>query len=217
MDHDDEHKEDHGDGHDEEDHDDGHDDEHDADERDGEHDEHEAEHHDHGLDMHVWTDPVSTVTIVRAIADTLSQADPDNAQTYVANSEAFANRIENLVVEVDRRLEPVRETPFIVYHDAYRYFEDRFGLSAAGAILGSTHGAPSVRRVRELQHTIDELGVNCVFTEPQFKQKLVNVVIEGTSAKLGIIDPLGVDIQEGAEMYFDLIDGVAESFQDCLR
>ncbi len=196
-------------GHDEEGHDE--DDDHEA-EDDGEHGDHE-----HGeFDMHIWLDPVNAAAMAEAITDALSEVDPANAATYHDNEHDLIHELEDLVDELDAALAPIRDKPFIVLHDAYRYFEDRFGLNAAGSITVNPERAPGVQRVTEIRDRVRELEGACVFAEPQFDRRIVDVVVEGTQARAGTIDPLGADIDDGPELYFMVMRTLAASFRECL-
>ena len=205
--------------------------EHEGEEHEGE--EHEGEEHakengaadgddDHdahrrgAFDMHIWLDPVNAGVMARAIAGVLSEADPTNARTYAANAQALLPRLEELTAQIAAEVAPVRGKPFIVFHDGYRYFEDRFGLTAAGSSVVSPDRSPGVRRISELRDKMRELGVTCVFAEPQFEPRLIDVIIEGTAARTGTVDPLGATIESGPELYFTLIRNMAASFKSCL-
>jgi len=227
--------------HDDHDHEQEHDD-HDHEEKtEKDHDEHEHEHseaagghddHDeHGHDkaagghddhaegefnVHVWLDPVNAKALVHEIEEILVKADPENAATYEANASALMGKLDNLVSELSAELAPVKGKNFIIFHDAYQNFEERFGLSAVGSITVSPEVVPGAKRVRELQDKIKELKATCVFSEPQFDTKLVTTVTEGTSAKTGVLDPRGTSIEDGPELYFKLIRNMGNSFKTCL-
>ena len=188
--------------------------EHDADD----HDTHNhGHHHEHGdVDFHVWLDPENAVLMTYAIVDALIEADPENAATYDANANALIDRLDAFLAEIDGELAPVRDKPFIVLHDAYRYFEERFDLNAAGSITINPERAPGVQRITEIRDKVRELGSVCVFAEPQFDSKVIDVVTEGTNARSGTIDPLGAAIEDGPELYFTLIRDLAAAFKECL-
>jgi zinc transport system substrate-binding protein len=215
VDHDDDH-DDHDDAHD--DHDDAHDDHDDAHD---DHDGHEGEdahahEHDHsGIDPHAWLDPQNAIIWLDLIANTLSEIDPEHAQTYTDNAQASHVVLEALIQSVDAQLSGDKDLKFMVFHDAYHYFEARFGLSAMGAISLSDASAPSPMRIAELREKIAAQGVDCVFSEPQFNAGLVDTVLEGTSAARGVIDPMGQNIELGPNFYPILIQGVADSFDVC--
>ena len=168
------------------------------------------------LDMHVWLDPVNARTMVRAIADALSSADAGNAATYTANAEAVIGRLDTLLERIDADMDSVRGRPFIVLHDAFHYFESRFGLIAAGAALVSPDRPPGARRIMALRGLVSNLDVVCVLTDPQFDSRLAGVITEGTSARLGQVDPLGAELDGGPDLYFNLLNDMAASFRDCL-
>ena len=178
-------------------------------------DDHDA-HRRGAFDMHIWLDPVNAGVMARTIAGVLSEADPANAGTYAANAQALLPRLEELTAQIAAEVAPVRGKPFIVFHDGYRYFEDRFGLTAAGSSVVSPDRSPGVRRISELRDKMRELGVTCVFAEPQFEPRLIDVIIEGTAARTGTVDPLGATIESGPELYFTLIHNMAASFKSCL-
>ena len=209
-------------GHGEDDHHDeeGHGDEGEEHDEDDDHQaEDEGEHgdHEHGeFDMHIWLDPVNAAVMAEAITDALSEVDPANAATYHDNEHDLIHELEDLVDELDAALAPIRDKPFIVLHDAYRYFEDRFGLAAAGSITVNPERAPGVQRVTEIRDRVRELEGACVFAEPQFDRRIVDVVVEGTQARAGTIDPLGADIDDGPGLYFELMRTLAASFRECV-
>ncbi|TKT69136.1 zinc ABC transporter substrate-binding protein ZnuA [Aquamicrobium sp. LC103] len=192
---------DHGDGHG---HDDGHDHEHD-------HGHHHGEH-----DLHFWLDPDNAKLMLDEIERTLAEADPDNAERYTANAAAYATRIDELSTEIEAELGPVKDRPVVVFHDAYQYFETKFGLNVVGSITVSPEVMPGAQRVSEIKAKIEELDAACVFAEPQFEPRLVSVVTEGTNAKTGVLDPLGADLTDGPELYLGLIRDMAGSLKDCL-
>ncbi len=197
---------------------------HGADEHHGHHEgeEHSDEeethgHEEHGaFDPHIWLDPVNAKAMASMIASTLSEADPASAETYAANAEALSQRLEDLTAEISAEMESVRDRPFVVFHDAYRHFEERFGLRAVGSVVISVDQSPGVRRIMELRDKVHGLGAVCVFAEVQFESRLVDTIIAGTSARTGLLDPLGAADEAGPEAYFDLIRNMAASFKSCL-
>lgn len=194
-----------------------HDDDH-GDEHHGEahHDDHH-DGHDGDVDPHLWLDPINATVIVKAVAARLSAIDPGHADRYRANAESATRALADLDRELAATLAPVKDRPFIVFHDAYHYAESRYGLNPAGSITIDPDREPSAKRLSELRARITEGGVACVFTEPQFEPKLVHTVIEGTSAKTGTLDPIGADLKEGPELYPALMRGLATSLVACLK
>jgi zinc transport system substrate-binding protein len=178
---------------------------------------HAAAGHGHGeTDMHIWLDPANAKALAAAIATALGDADPSNASAYQANAERLRQQLDELDRSLRERLATVTDRPYVVFHDAYQYFEHRYGVNAVGAITINPTVRPSARRLGEIQARIRELDAACVFAEPQFEPTLVDTVIEGTSARTGVLDPLGAALDSGPDQYFQLMNGLADALVDCL-
>jgi len=182
------------------------------------HDDHAGhEGHDHGShDPHAWLSPNNAMTWLNVIAGQLSAADPENAGAYFANAAAGRSEIEATMGEVNAILDPVRGGHFIVFHDAYQYFEADFDFPAAGAISISDASDPSPSRIDEIQARIAGEGIDCVLAEPQFNAGLVQTVLNGVDAQTGVLDPLGSDLKLGATLYPELIKGMATTLAGCM-
>jgi zinc transport system substrate-binding protein len=187
------------------------------------HDEHahEASHgdeHEHGThDAHVWLDVDNARKMVATIAAKLSERDSTNAARYQTNAASLTERLTALDAELKTTLAPVKDRPFVVFHDAYHYLEDRYGLNAVGAITVSPDQRPSAQRLSQLRSKISSLDAACVFAEPQFEPTLVATVVEKTPAKRGTLDPLGAALDDGPELYFTLMRGMVASLVSCLK
>lgn len=191
--------------------------EHGHEEHDHEHEEHDHAHeHDEG-DMHFWLDPENAKLMVTQIATALAEADPENATTYQANAEAELVKLDELEAELAATLAPVADKPFIVFHDAYQYFESRFGLDVAGSVTVTPDVMPGAARIDELKAKLAELGATCVFAEPNFEPTIIAAITEGSSAKSGVLDPEGGALTEGVDLYPTLLRGLATSLVDCLE
>ena len=202
----------------ENDHDNHGDEKHD-DHGDKKHDDHgDEKHEDHGShDPHAWLSPDNARIWLNLIASQLSIVDPENAGTYFANAAAARSEIEALTIEVNSLLEPIRGKKFIVFHDAYQYFEKAFDLSASGAISLSDASKPSPARIAEIQGRIQEESIDCILSEPQFNKGLVATIMAGSKAKTSVIDPLGVGLKPGPDLYSELIRNMTETLVDCFE
>ena len=209
------------DAHAEDDHDHDHDhaqDDH-AHEDDHVHEDHEHEDaaHDHAHgDAHIWLDPQNARLMVAAIADALIAADPENAEAYNANGRALAERLSTLEADITAQLASVSDAPFFVFHDAYQVFENRFGLSATGSFTVNPEIAPGAGRLTEIRDVVAQTGAVCIFAEPQFSPQVIETVAQGTDARIGVLDPLGAQIPDGPDLYFTLLETMAQNLADCL-
>jgi zinc transport system substrate-binding protein len=184
---------------------------------------HAHDSHDHShrgkdeIDGHLFLDPRNAKAMVAAIADALGAADAANAARYRANADRLAARLDALDAELAAIVAPVRDKPFIVFHDAYQYFEARYDLNAVGSVTISPDRQPGARRLQVLRRKIGELSAVCVFAEPQFEPTLLQTVIAGTKARTGTLDYLGVGVPAGPDAYFTTMRAIARSLLDCLQ
>ena len=194
---------------------------HDHDDHD-DHDDHGKKKHDdhddhaHGdHDPHAWLSPQIAKVWLNVIAAKLSEADPDNAGKYFSNAKLARDNMDSLVSEVNSILDPIRDKKFVVFHDAYQYFEKDFGISASGAISMGDASDPSPARLAEIRKRVVDEAVECVLAEPQYNQGLVKAVVEGTNANTAVIDPLGVKLESGPDLYENLIRNLATNLAKC--
>lgn len=186
-----------------------------------EEDEEEEEHadhdgHDHGpVDPHAWLDPGNAREWLAVIAAALSDEDSENAARYRANAEAGQLEIDALVAEMETLLTPGAAVPFAVYHDAYRYLEEPFGLRATASLLDGDAAQPSPRRIADARELAVSEGVRRIFLEPQTNVSLVETIFDGLSVTACEIDPIGAEIAAGAKHYWDSMRAVARVFGTC--
>jgi zinc transport system substrate-binding protein len=185
------------------------------------HDEaHAEEGHDHGhdgVDPHAWLDPANAQAWLAAIATELGQLDPANAAVYAANADAAADRIAALDADIAARLQPVSGKPFVVFHDAYGYFADHYGLTVAGAIAAGDAASPGAAHLKELQARLSAGEALCIFPEANHDPKLVQIIVDGTGVKVGgTLDPSGASMTPGPGLYPALLTGLAETLTTCL-
>ncbi|MEX2453964.1 MAG: zinc ABC transporter substrate-binding protein [Rhodospirillaceae bacterium] len=169
------------------------------------------------IDPHLWLSTRNAEAILAGMSAALSVIDPANAALYDGNATRMASRIAAARGEIAAMLAPVAGRPFIVFHDAWQYFEREFGLTAAGAISLSPERTPGARRLVEIRNRIVEAQVRCVFAEPQFSPALVETVIRETGARSATLDPLGADLAPGPNLYPVLIRNLARNLLSCLQ
>ena len=198
---------DHGHGHKEKKHDDhGH--------KKAKHDDHGHEGHAHGEhDPHVWLDPMNAKVIVKEIEKQLVKLDPDNSSKYKANSKKAQSELDNLTKNIKRDLKG--NLRFVVFHDAYQYFENRFGIKVLGALTVNPDVLPGAEQLSEIREVIEHEKVNCLFSEPQFNPAIIKSIAKDTKIKTGVLDPLGATLDKGKGMYSDLLQSMYASFKGC--
>ena len=199
--HEDEHE-----GHEDDDH--GHkDDDHDDDHKD-------AHAHAHGeFDPHIWLDPENAKEMVKIIRDELIKIDPEGQRQYSVNTAGATLELDNLINSVEKELS--KDISYIVFHDAYQYFENRFGVIPAGALTLNPDDLPGAKQIADIQDVINDKGIKCIFSEPQYNPKIIETLGNDMNVSTGVMDPLGAFIDAGPTMYVELINGIANSIKEC--
>lgn len=177
---------------------------------------HADDHDSKGSDPHAWLDPENAKRWVNHIKNTLSTHDPKNASIYSRNAAKATTSLDTLIESTHTKINALNKPQFIVFHDAYQYFEKRFNISATGSISLGDAEDPSPARIKEIRDTVKTLGVNCVFTEPQYNSGLVNNVFNNTEVStIGVMDPLGASLSIGSHHYQTLIEEMVNSLSLC--
>ena len=199
--HEDEHE-----GHEDDDH--GHkDDDHDDDHKD-------AHAHAHGeFDPHIWLDPENAKEMVKIIRDELIKIDPEGQRQYSVNTAGATLELDNLINSIEKELS--KDISYIVFHDAYQYFENRFGVIPAGALTLNPDVLPGAKQIADIQDVINDKGIKCIFSEPQYNPKIIETLGNDMNVSTGVMDPLGAFIDAGPTMYVELINGIANSIKEC--
>ena len=190
-------------------------DEHDHDEHKHEEDEHDG-HDDHGhgeYDPHIWLDPENAKLMVKVITKELSELDSKNASIYEKNSKKALSDLDKLIKKVKK--DTNKDLRFVAFHDAYHYYEDRFGINLLGALTVNPDVLPGAEQLAEIREVIEHEKVNCIFSEPQFNPDIIKSIAKDTGIKTGVLDPLGANLDKGKNLYFDLIKNISTSFKGC--
>ncbi|WP_423910081.1 zinc ABC transporter substrate-binding protein [Candidatus Spongiihabitans sp.] len=169
------------------------------------------------IDPHFWLSTANAKTMVNLFRAWLISIDSENSETYQRNAERLISRINILHSHLRQQLRSVETIPYIVFHDAYQYFEKEFNLNQVGSITVSPERTPGVKRIQALRKVIMAKGVRCLFNEPQFESRLLPTLIENTGVSLGQLEPLGTDSQPGTELWFELMTELGKSLTDCLK
>ena len=180
------------------------------------HDDHDKHGHAHThgeFDVHIWLDPNNAKVIVKEVANQLATLDSKNSDFYKENSKKTINKLDNLINKIDKSIN--KKASFVTFHDAYQYFEKRFGVEALGALTINTDIQPGAKQIEEIQHLVEDKNIKCIFSEPQFNPKLINMIAKSSGAKTGILDPLGSSYKPGQDLYFNLINDLYQNINKC--
>lgn len=187
-----------------------------SDAHDHEHDHgHDHDHDDGGMDPHAWLDPANAERWLDLIAGVLAETDPDNAQAYLANAAAGKAEVAAAFDAAEALLTGAEATQYVVFHDAYQYFEQRFGLRPIGAVTLGDAALPGPQRLANLRDRLAEMSTKCVLVEPAQNTDLIGSLSEDPEIRIVEIDPLGTGIPNGPDFYPVLVTAIAESFAAC--
>ena len=176
------------------------------------HDDHEG--HAHGEhDPHIWLDPMNAKVIIKEITNQLVKLDSANSAKYKANSREAISDIDALTKSIKKDLN--KNSRVVVFHDAYQYFENRFGIKVLGALTVNTDVLPGAEQLAEIREVIEHEKVNCIFSEPQFNPSIIKTIAKDTNIKTGVLDPLGATLDKGKGMYSELLKSMSSSFKGC--
>ncbi|WP_050923997.1 zinc ABC transporter substrate-binding protein ZnuA [Vibrio harveyi] len=178
---------------------------------------HDHDGHDHGThDPHFWLGVETVQQVANAIAHKLAEVDPVHADTYANNLKKFEVNLNATDSEIKQQLAPVKDKGYFVFHDAYGYFEERYGLNQMGHFTVSPDRKPGAKTLIRIRKTLGTGDVACVFSEPQFTPAVIESVMRGSNVRSGVLDPLGSEVEVKSGSYFEFLKGMSNSFSQCL-
>ncbi|TDV59851.1 zinc ABC transporter substrate-binding protein [Pseudomonas sp. LP_7_YM] len=184
---------------------------------DGDKDEHDHDHRPGSVDAHLWLSSANARVIAAKMAADLSQADPDNADRYESNVNAFDARLDALDARIKQRVAGIMDKKYFVFHEAFDYFEEAYGLKHAGVFAVSGEVQPGARHVAAMRARLTEYGKTCVFSEPPLRPRLADTLSAGLPVKLAELDGLGGYTPATAQGYEQLLDKLAGDLAGCLE
>ncbi|WP_460926639.1 zinc ABC transporter substrate-binding protein [Pseudomonas sp. MC6] len=180
-------------------------------------DEHDHDHRPGTLDAHLWLSPVNARVIADKMAADLSAADPANAARYQSNAKAFDERLDALDQRLKKRLASVEGKPYFVFHEAFDYFEEAYGLKHTGVFSVAAEVQPGAQHVAAMRKRLQEVGKTCVFSEPPLRPRLAETLVAGLPVKLAELDALGGYTPATAQGYEQVLEKLGNDLAGCLE
>jgi len=180
-------------------------------------DEHDHDHRPGTLDAHLWLSPVNARVIADRMAADLSDADPANAERYQSNAKAFDERLDALDARLKQRLAGIEGKPYFVFHEAFDYFEEAYGLKHAGVFSVAAEVQPGAQHVAAMRKRLQEVGKTCVFSEPPLRPRLAETLVAGLPVKLAELDALGGYTPATAQGYEQVLEKLGNDLAGCLE
>ncbi|MBK5302425.1 MULTISPECIES: metal ABC transporter solute-binding protein, Zn/Mn family [Gammaproteobacteria] len=180
-------------------------------------DEHDHDHRPGNLDAHLWLSPINARVIASKMATDLSAVDPANAARYQSNLKAFDERLDALDLRLKARLAGIAGKPYFVFHEAFDYFEDAYGLKHTGVFSVAAEVQPGAQHVAAMRTRLQEVGKTCVFSEPPLRPRLAETLVAGLPVKLAELDALGGYTPATAQGYEQLLEKLGNDLAGCLE
>jgi zinc transport system substrate-binding protein len=180
------------------------------------HHDHKDSQHEVSTDWHIWLNPDNAIKLGLKVSEVLSEHDPENSERYESNFMKLKARIQLIDQQISELLKDAEGIPFIVFHDAYQYFEQAYSLNAVGTVLLDPSLPPTAKQLYLVRSKIDELKPACLFSEPGINTRVLKTVLEGNSLASIEMDPEGISLTPGASLYFELVTLLAENVRTCL-
>ncbi|UVM50570.1 MULTISPECIES: zinc ABC transporter substrate-binding protein ZnuA [unclassified Pseudomonas] len=180
-------------------------------------DEHDHDHRPGSLDAHLWLSPINARVIASKMAADLSAVDPANAARYQSNLKAFDERLDALDRRLKARLAGIAGKPYFVFHEAFDYFEDAYGLKHTGVFSVAAEVQPGAQHVAAMRTRLQEIGKTCVFSEPPLRPRLAETLVAGLPVKLAELDALGGYTPATAQGYEQVLEKLGNDLAGCLE
>ena len=168
-------------------------------------------------DMHLWLSAENALAIVSAVEQRLSALDPGNAHIYHRNSIQVIDKINNTKSTIARSLQEIKDVPYLVFHDAYQYFERDFDLSPVGTVTLNPERKAGIKTLLAIQQNIRFHDARCIFHEPQFEPRLLTRIAEDADIRVGELDPVGAELLPGADLWFELMFSLRDNLLKCMQ
>lgn len=170
-----------------------------------------------GYDFHLWLDTNNAENILRYMSQVLSTKDPNNKDIYEKNVASALQVLSKQTKDMEASFLDYKEEPFLVFHNGWQYFTSQNGLNVKGSILAHEEVSLSIKRRLQIEEQISEEGIKCIFSEPQFSNKIALSLAKKKELRIEEVDPLGSNIAPGSELYYRLIENAVSAMKRCLR
>lgn len=177
-----------------------------------------AGHHHHGvsgIDPHVWLNTHNAEQIAIVLAERLSTIDPDNARKYANNLQAFQSQLQAVRATISQQLAPFQGEPYAVYHDAFQYFEQEFGLTHELVIANSDDIQPGVRKLMSLRNAFANQSLACLMEDVTSQESTINTALGRVQLARVKADTTGQNLNTSSQAYIELMSHLGLAFAQC--
>ncbi len=139
---------------------------------------------------HLWMDPQNAKAYTYEIRDALITIDPQHSDEYRDNARHYAEALDRLTRSIARQINsiPREQRVMIVFHNAWQYYNDRFGIATLGFIEANPGQDPNPQQIAHLIDLARAHHVRAIFSEPEYSPKLAHQI--AGNANISIVDDL---------------------------
>jgi zinc transport system substrate-binding protein len=167
------------------------------------------------FDPHIWLNTQNVLTIAEEIRDRLVDIDPEGQMAFNANYNQFAKRVISLKTQWQQRLQTSPRTSYMVFHNAFAYFEFEFGLEHVLTMVEDSEVPPGARQMLKVRQSIYDLNPSCLLLDAAANEALISTLMSKQTVTMVQIDLLGANLAEG-EGYEHLMENLVNGFSLCL-
>ena len=168
-----------------------------------------------GIDPHIWLNTQNAEQVATVLAEQLSAIDPANEARYLQNLATFRAELQLIRESVVQRLQPYLDRPYAVYHDAFQYFEQEFGLSHQLVIANSDEIQPGVRKLMSLRDAFASQELSCLMEDVTSQESTINTALGRVQLNRIKADTTGQNLTSSPRAYIQLINDLGLAFAQC--
>lgn len=174
------------------------------------------EHHPGNTDPHIWLSVDNTIELAKGMSDILALQIPEKRHSIETNLKKLVTKLNDLKTQLNNTFNK-RDFSYLVYHDAYQYFENDMNVSPLAAISDDEEQAPGIRHLRYINQLLASRPVSCIIINTLQQPPIVKNLVASSRLIKVYLEPLGQQFSPGPELYFRLMNTIAGGYRQCSR
>lgn len=170
-----------------------------------------------GVDPHLWLNTDNAGVIASNLAEELSALDAGNSDKYQQNLIAFEAELENLKRQIQEQISQQNIHAYGVYHNAFQYYEEQFGLQHVVSFTDDEELKPGIRKRLNIKETLEQSQVSCLLVEPSVNTEELASFLDNEAMRYVSVDVLGANVQVAKSAYSEFMLSLTDAVLECLR
>jgi len=143
-------------------------------------------------DSHIWLDPILAKKQVQNIANGLMHVDPEHAQYYQENADAYNTKLDLLDNKIRTELSVCSKKDFIAFHDAFSYFAKEYNLNQHTIVGVDANAEPTAVTLQQIIQKAKSLDLDIIFTEEAVNPRISEVIADEIGGKVLVLSPIEI-------------------------